>query len=207
MKQEAARPLPGQSGHPSGLEPDAAARGRRRRRWVVFGGVLTGVLLLTALLSFGLSRDPTIITSPLIGKPAPNFALRTLDGGGLVRLSDLRGQVVVVNFWKSTCAACFVEHPALAAAWNRYRDRGVVVVGVDFEDSLSGARAFADSEGGGWPLVVDGDGETVLAYGVTGPPETFFIGRDGRVAYKQIGPVTYGLMTDQITRLLEAREA
>jgi cytochrome c biogenesis protein CcmG, thiol:disulfide interchange protein DsbE len=207
VKEEAARPLPGQSGHPSGLEPEAAVRGRRRRRWVVFGGVLAGVVLLTGLLSFGLSRDPTIITSPLIGKPAPNFALQMLDGGGVVRLSDLRGQVVVVNFWQSTCAACFVEHPALAAAWNRYRDRGVVVVGVDFEDSVDGARRFADSEGGDWPLVVDRDGGTVLAYGVTGPPETFFIGRDGRVAHKQIGPVTYGLMTDQITRLLEGEQA
>lgn len=207
MKQEAAPSFPGRSGHPSGLEPEAAVRGRRRRRWVVFGGVLAGVLLLTALLSFGLSRDPTIITSPLIGKPAPNFALRTLDGGGVVRLSDLRGQVVVLNFWKSTCAACFVEHPALAAAWNRYRDRGVVVLGVDFEDSLGGARAFAKSEGGDWPLVVDQDGGTVLAYGVTGPPETFFIGRNGRIAHKQIGPVTYGLMTDQITRLLEGEPA
>jgi cytochrome c biogenesis protein CcmG/thiol:disulfide interchange protein DsbE len=171
----------------------------------VFGGVLAGILLLTALLSFGLTRDPTILTSPLIGKPAPDFALRTLDGGSIVRLSDLRGQVVVVNFWKSTCAACFVEHPALAAAWNRYRDQGVVVVGIDFEDSLKGARAFAGSQGGNWPLVVDTDGRTVLAYGVTGPPETFFIGRDGRVAAKQIGPVTYGLMTDRITELLEGR--
>jgi cytochrome c biogenesis protein CcmG, thiol:disulfide interchange protein DsbE len=205
MSRETTHPFPGQSGHPSGLEPEAAARRRRRRRWVVLGGVMAGILLLTALLSFGMSRDPTILTSPLIGKLAPDFALRTLDGDGVVRLSDLRGQVVVVNFWKSTCAACFVEHPALAAAWNRYRDRGVVVVGIDFEDSLSGARGFAESQGGDWPLVVDGEGRTVLAYGVTGPPETFFIGRDGRISSKQIGPVTYELMTDRITGLLEGR--
>jgi cytochrome c biogenesis protein CcmG/thiol:disulfide interchange protein DsbE len=174
---------------------------------VLIGGVAAGVLLLTALLSFGLSRDPTVITSPLIGKPAPEFALRTLDGDWVVRLSDLKGQVVVLNFWKSTCAACFVEHPALASAWNRYRDQGLVVVGVDFEDSLGGARSFAASEGGDWPLVVDADGRTVLAYGVTGPPETFFIGRDGRIAAKHIGPVDYGLMTDQITQLLNAPSA
>ena len=191
--------------HPTGLDPEAATRGRRRRRWVVFGAVLAGVVLLTALLSFGLSRDPTIIRSPLIGKPAPDFALRTLDGGTTVRLSDLRGQVVVVNFWQSTCPACYVEHPALRAAWNRYRDQGVVVVGVDFEDSLGGARAFARSQGGDWPQVFDPSGRTVLAYGVTGPPETFFVGRDGRIAFKHIGPVTYGLMTDQITKLLEGR--
>jgi cytochrome c biogenesis protein CcmG/thiol:disulfide interchange protein DsbE len=200
MKRAAAGP---HAGHPTGLDPEAAVRGRRRRRWIVFGTVVAGVLLLTALLSFGLSRDPTIITSPLIGKPAPDFALRTLDGGETVRLSDLRGQVVVVNFWKSTCAACFVEHPSLMAAWNRYRDQGVVVIGVDFEDTLAGARGFAESQGGDWPLVVDGDGRTVLAYGVTGPPETFFIGRDGRIAYKQIGPVDYEMMSDRIGALLE----
>jgi cytochrome c biogenesis protein CcmG/thiol:disulfide interchange protein DsbE len=204
MNRDTIGPTPSHAIHPSGLDPEAAARGRRRRRWVVFAGVLGGILLLTSLLSFGLTRDPTILTSPLIGKPAPDFALRTLDGNGVVRLSDLRGQVVVVNFWKSTCAACFVEHPALAAAWNRYRDHGVVVVGIDFEDSLGGARGFATSQGGDWPLVVDQDGRTVLAYGVTGPPETFFIGRDGRVAAKQIGPVDYALMTDRISELLEA---
>jgi cytochrome c biogenesis protein CcmG/thiol:disulfide interchange protein DsbE len=207
MKERTAGSLPGQAGHPTGLDPESAVRGRRRKRWTVFAGVVMGVLLLTALLSFGLSRDPSIITSPLIGKPAPDFALRTLDGGGTVRLSDLRGQVVVINFWKSTCAACYVEHPALAAAWSRYRDRGVVVVGVDFEDTLEGARRFAQSQGGDWPLVVDRDGRTVLAYGVTGPPETFFIGRDGRVAYKQIGPVDYALMTDRIGMLLGSPSA
>jgi cytochrome c biogenesis protein CcmG/thiol:disulfide interchange protein DsbE len=204
---ETGAPLAARAGHPTGLDPQAAGRGRRRRRGVLIGGVAAGVLLLTVLLSFGLSRDPTILTSPLIGKPAPAFALRTLAGDRVVRLSDLKGQVVVVNFWKSTCAACFVEHPALASAWNRYRDQGVVVVGVDFEDSLDGARSFAASEGGDWPLVVDADGRTVLAYGVTGPPETFFIGRDGRIAAKHIGPVSYGLMTDQITQLLKAPPA
>jgi cytochrome c biogenesis protein CcmG, thiol:disulfide interchange protein DsbE len=207
MKQRTAGAVPGHAGHPTGLDPESAVRDRRRKRWAVLGGVVVGVLMLTALLSFGLSRDPSIITSPLIGKQAPDFALRTLDGGGTVRLSDFRGQVVVVNFWKSTCAACYVEHPALAAAWNRYRDQGVVVVGIDFEDTAEGARRFADSQGGDWPLVVDQDGRTVLAYGVTGPPETFFIGRDGRVAYKQIGPVDYELMTDRIGRLLESPPA
>jgi cytochrome c biogenesis protein CcmG, thiol:disulfide interchange protein DsbE len=204
MNETMAGSSPGHAAHPTGLAPASAMRGRRRKRWAVFGGVTGGVLLLAAVLSFGLSRDPSVISSPLIGKPAPEFALPTLDGGGTVRLSDLRGQVVVINFWKSTCAACYVEHPALAAAWSRYRDRGVVVVGIDFEDSIAGARKFASSLGGDWPLAVDDEGRTVLAYGVTGPPETFFIGRDGRVAFKQIGPVTYELMTDRIGRLLES---
>src|SRR5438034_3064667 len=80
------------SRHPSALDPTPARR-RRRNRWVVVGAVLGAVALLTVLLSFGLSRDPTIIRSALIGHPAPGFALRSLDGSQTVRLADLRGQV------------------------------------------------------------------------------------------------------------------
>src|SRR5919197_4305700 len=119
------RPSP----HPSELDP-VSARRRRRNRWVMVGAVVGGVVLLTLLLSFGLSRDPTLIRSALIGRPAPGFSLQTLDGSDTVRLSDLRGQVVVVNFWASWCADCRIEHSSLVTAWERYRDRGVVVLGV-----------------------------------------------------------------------------
>jgi cytochrome c biogenesis protein CcmG/thiol:disulfide interchange protein DsbE len=201
MSESAAGPM---ATHPATLGSEAAVRRRRRRVWIVVASVVSGVMAVTWLLAFGLSRDPTVITSPLIGKEAPDFTLRTLDGSGVVHLSDLRGQVVVVNFWQAKCVACYVEHPALMAAWNRYRDQGVVVVGVDFEEESKAAMDFARRQGGDWPLVADPDGSTVLAYGVTGPPETFFIGRDGRIASKQIGPVTYALMTERISRLLES---
>jgi cytochrome c biogenesis protein CcmG/thiol:disulfide interchange protein DsbE len=187
--------------HPSGLDPEPARR-KRRSRWTQLGVVLAGVALLTLLLSFGLSRDPTIIRSPLIGRQAPDFALRTLDGSRTVRLSELRGQVVVINFWASWCAPCRIEHPDLAGAWQRYRDRGMVLIGVAFQDRPSESRAYIAQLGGDWPQLSDPSSRTALAYGVYGVPETYVIGPDGRVAFKHIGPVDYGRLSQEITTLL-----
>jgi len=161
------------------------------------------VSLLALLLAVGLRRDPTTIRSALLGRRAPEFALRTLDESRMIRLSDLRGQVVIVNFWASWCAACRDEHPNLLAAWNRYRDQGVVLVGIDFQDDREAALQFMRDLGGDWPVVQDPEGRTALAYGVYGVPETFFIGRDGVVRYKRIGASSYELLTDQIQRLVD----
>src|SRR6266508_16584 len=186
--------------HPSTLEP---ARPRRHRnRWVLVGGVLGGVALLTMLLAFGLSRDPTVIKSPLVGRPAPDFSLNTLNGSGTVQLSRFRGQVVVINFWASWCTECRVEHPALMATWDRYRDQGVVLLGIAFGDRTADSKAYLAELGGDWPQLADPGERTALAYGVYGVPETFVIGPDGRVAYKRVGGVVYGDLTDQIERLL-----
>ncbi len=177
----------------------------RRRPWVIAGAVAIAVALVGSLLSFGLSRDPAVIRSPLIGRPAPDFALRTLDGSGTIRLSDLRGQVVVINFWASWCRDCRVEHPALTAAWQRYRDSGAVVLGVAFQDRKEDSAAFARELDIGYPLLQDADSRTALAYGVYGIPETFFVSPDGRVAHKHIGAVPYEVLSGQITRLLNER--
>src|SRR5207253_647016 len=114
----------------------------------------------------------------------------------------LDNDVVIINFWASWCAACREEHPNLLAAWDRYRDQGVVLLGIDFQDSPGAAQAFMREMGGDWPILGDPGGRVALEYGVYGVPETFFIGRDGVVAYKQIGPSSYELLTDQIQRLL-----
>jgi len=169
------------------------------------GAVIVGVGLLTALFAFGLGRDPSIIRSPLLGRRAPDFALRTLDGSRTVRLADLRGQVVVVNFWASWCAACRDEHPALLAAWGRYSEQGVVLVGIDFQDRKGSALEFMREMGGDWPVMEDPGGRTALDYGVAGVPETFFVGADGVIRFKQIGPSSYEVLTDQIQSLLDQR--
>ena len=185
------------------VPPAGAAGGQGRpRRALLLGAVVAAVALAAWLLSTGLQRDPTAIRSPLLGRPAPDFALRTLDGDRTVRLGDLRGRVVVVNFWASWCAECRVEHPALSAAWNRFRDAGVVLVGVDFQDDHPSALAYLAGTRASWPVVADPGSRTALAYGVYGIPETFFIGPDGRIAAKQVGPVTYDQLVREITRLL-----
>ena len=182
--------------HPSSLSPD------RRRRWPKVAAIALGVALVCLLLGFGLSRDPTAIRSPLVGRRAPSFALETLGGSSTIRLSDLRGQVVVLNFWASWCAECRLEHPALAEAWELYGDRGAVIVGVLYQDTKGAALAYAREMGGGWPLVEDPGARTALSYGVYGVPETFFIGRDGRIASKVTGPVSRETLTRWIPRLL-----
>ena len=176
-----------------------------RRPWVVVGAVVVAIALLGSLLAFGLSRDPAVLRSPLIGQRAPDFALQTLDGSRTIRLSDLRGQVVVINFWASWCRDCRVEHPALTAAWQRYRDSGAVVLGIAFQDRKQDSAAFARELVTDWPLLHDPDSRTALAYGVYGIPETFFVGPDGRVAHKHIGAVPYEVLSGQITRLLNQR--
>jgi cytochrome c biogenesis protein CcmG/thiol:disulfide interchange protein DsbE len=192
--------------HPSALAPEAAARARRGRRWGAVAAVGAAVAVAAWLLSFGLSRDPQLIRSPLLGRPAPDFALETLDGGEVVRLSDLRGHVVVLNFWASWCRDCRLEHPHLLAAWERYRDRGVALLGISFEDRRSDALAYLRELGGDWPHLWDPGSATALAYGVYGVPETFFVGPDGRVAHKQVGRVDYELLTTWISRLLQEGE-
>ncbi len=176
-----------------------------RRPWVIGGAIMIGVALLGSLLAFGLSRDPAVLRSPLVGKPAPDFALRTLDGSRTIRLSDLRGQVVVINFWASWCRDCRVEHPALTAAWHRYRESGAVVLGVAFQDRKEDSAAFARELSIDYPLLQDPESRTALAYGVYGIPETFFVSPDGRVAHKHIGAVPYEVLSGQITRLLNQR--
>jgi cytochrome c biogenesis protein CcmG/thiol:disulfide interchange protein DsbE len=187
-------------GHPSGLVSASSTRRRHRGRWTLLGGVLSAIALTTLLLAFGLRHDPSVVRSALIGRAAPGFDLPYLEGAGHLRLSDLRGQVVVVNFWGSWCIECRQEHNALAGAWQRYRDQGVVMVGISFQDSVASSRAFAHGLKMDWPLLSDSDSRTALAFGVYGAPETFFISRDGRVMKRWTGPITYEVLTDEITR-------
>lgn len=164
-----------------------------------------GVVLLGALFAFGLRRDPAALHSALLGKTAPDFSLTTLDGKQQVHLAALKGQVVVINFWASWCTECRIEDTSIASVFSRYRDRRVVVLGVSFQDSAQSALGYAASQGLDWPLLADPDSRTGLAYGISGVPETVFIGPDGRVAAKQVGPVSYQLLTDRIGQLLEEK--
>jgi cytochrome c biogenesis protein CcmG/thiol:disulfide interchange protein DsbE len=137
--------------------------------------------------------------------PAPQFALSKLDGSGKLHLESLRGKVVVLNFWASWCAPCKSEAPRLEAAWRRYRDRGVVVVGVDGQDFSGDAKRFIRKYKLTYPNVHDGPGNTGSKYGVTGYPETYFVDRRGRlVGDRVVGEVSAEKLTAGIRRALQS---
>ena len=181
--------------------------GRRTRLWAVLG-VVVGVLAVAGLLSFGLTHRQTPATSPLAQRPAPSFTLPGLDGRpeSTVGLSALRGHVVVVNFWASWCTECHIEQAALNRTWEQFRDSGVVLVGIDFEDATGDAREYVARTGATYPMVVDAKSATALAYGLRGVPETYVIDQRGQIVDRVIGPVDYTSLAHRITGLLEGQQ-
>jgi len=172
------------------------------------------VLPLIALLAYGLTRDPRAIASPLPGRPAPTFDLTVFEPGSgpqapavgqRVRLGDLKGNVVVVNFWASWCLPCRDEHGALSQAASRYAGQPVRFVGVVYNDVTANALRWIEEMGGqSYPALLDPGTRTAIDFGVYGVPETFFIARDGNVASKYVGPIPLGVLTHRIDSLLAA---
>lgn len=168
-------------------------------KWVLSVALAAGVI---ALLAYGFTRRPKDIPSPLLRQPAPDFTLALLDGGRLT-LSEQRGKVVVVNFWASWCyPACWNEAPRLQAAWERYREKGVVLVGVIYQDREPNAREFIRRHGKTYPNGMDAKSRVAIDYGVYGVPETFFIDREGKIAHKHVGELPMDTLTREIERQL-----
>jgi len=172
-----------------------------RRRTRLLAGVVAVVAIIVVLLMTGLGKDPSVIASPLVGRAAPNFTLPQLDGPP-VTLAKLRGQVVVVNFWASWCTECQVEQAALDQAWQQFQDSGVVVIGVNFEDSSGAARGYVRAKDVTYPVVEDAGSKTALAYGLRGVPETFVVNRSGRIVSHVIGPVSGAALASEINSVL-----
>ena len=140
---------------------------------------------------------------------APDFTLPAIDGSGNVTLSSLKGKAVVLNFWASWCVPCREEAPRLQAAWERWRDRGVVVLGVDAQDFVGDAKRFIGRYHLTYPSLHDGPGSTLGRFGVTGFPETWFVNREGKLVGDRIqGPVTEDVLDRNIRLALgEGEEA
>lgn len=152
--------------------------------------VLIIILGLVALMGYAIfGNRVNVKTSPLIGKQAPDFTLRTFDGQEL-NLSDLKGKTVLLNFWASWCMPCRQEAGALESSWQRYKDKDVVFVGVNVWDENSNAQRYMSQFGGGYPHGLDPNEEIQIDYGVGGVPETFFIDSSGNVRDKFTGPLT-----------------
>ena len=179
------------------------------KRSVLAAGAAIPVL---ALFAYGLKQDPKAIPSPLPGKAAPPFALSVFatgqgelarPAGETMRLTDMKGRVVVLNFWASWCLACRDEHTSLSAVAREYVGRDVDFLGVLYQDVPANGLAWIEQMGGqSYPSVNDPHTRTAIEYGLYGVPETFFIGRDGRVAYKHVGAVSAEVLRFKIDSLL-----
>jgi cytochrome c biogenesis protein CcmG/thiol:disulfide interchange protein DsbE len=163
--------------------------------------LVVALLGLTGTLALAFRRDPHDIRTGTVGKPAPAFTLQRLDGSGQVSLADLRGKVVVVNFFASWCLPCTQENPALVRVYERYRGSDVVLLGVNLQESRENGLTYVQRMGMGWATLADDDGRVVLSYGVYGPPETFFIGTDGIIAGRHIGPISEETLVTAIEKL------
>jgi len=168
-----------------------------------------GVVALLALLVWQVAHrhGPGVAQKVDKGRivAAPKLDLPRLDLAGRLDLASLRGSVVVVNFWQSSCLPCKQEARTLAATARAWKDRGVVFVGVDALDTKSAARAYLKRYGVDYPNVRDAVATQYPNWGVTGVPETFFVDRHGRVVPPHIaGPATRQDLEDGIKRARES---
>ena len=154
---------------------------------VIAIAAVAGLLgLLVWKLAFGSSGGAASKLARGENPTAPAFSLSSLDTGEKVSLADYKGKPMVVNFWASWCIPCKGEAPALQQAYEKYRNQGLVVLGIDAQDFRGDARRFAKRYKLSYPIVYDGKGSTLGKWGVTGFPETFFVDRSGRLVAERI---------------------
>jgi len=158
---------------------------------------------LAVLLYSGLGKDPSIVPSPLIGKPAPDFDLPELRDARLrVRAAELRGKPYLVNVWGSWCVTCRVEHPLLMRFAAQKR---LPIVGLNWKDEPDDARRWLEQFGDPYSHIPqDLDGRVAIDFGVYKAPESFLVGADGTILFKQVGPLTDEILENQIMPLLSA---
>ena len=159
-------------------------------------------LVLVVMLGIGLTRDPSELPSPYIGKPAPQFELPSLmDSSRTVGSSDLAGRMTLLNVWATWCVGCRQEHGFLMAL---SRSGTIPIYGLNWRDN--GAEALRFLEQLGDPYIdsaFDRDGRVGIDWGVYGAPETFLIGPDGTVLYKHLGPLSPALWEKHFVPHLE----
>jgi cytochrome c biogenesis protein CcmG, thiol:disulfide interchange protein DsbE len=156
--------------------------------WRVTLSFVVLCLGLLLVLNKGFGRDPHEVPFMLKGKPAPAFGLRALNNGQLVKLEQLKGRPVVINFWASWCGPCQMEHPVLEWGSREFGNQATFL-GVIFEDTEDNARQFLSQMGASFPQLVDPRSQMAVDYGVAGVPETYFIDAQGTIRGKHVGPI------------------
>ncbi len=172
---------------------------------VALFAILIGVLAVLTLQTKD-GRDPSLIPSPLVGKPAPAVSLPAVaeDIAGGFSGADLRGRVTMVNVFASWCVPCLAEHPLIT----RLAADGLAVYAINHRDTAPAAAKWLKRNGNPYTAVgFDPDGRASVEWGVTGVPETFIINADGLIIYKHAGPITAKVLEDKILpKLRDASE-
>lgn len=174
-------------------------------RWLRITGlvVAAATIVFAVVLASRFGADPGLVESPLIGQAAPDFELPTLDGSQSLALSELRGEVVVINFFASWCLECRNEHDDLVATAGAFSERGVRFVQIGYQEDPASSLRYLDEAGTSefTAYLADPGSRTAIAYGVFGIPETFFVDAEGTVVGKIIGEAdafTLGATLDTI---------
>lgn len=173
----------------------------RKRRALGGGGRILaygGLFALLGLFAFGLIRADS---GPREAGLAPDFTLTGYDGRQ-VTLSQLRGQVVIINFWASWCPPCREEAAYLEQTWRKYRDRGVVFIGVDWVDTEKEALAYIKEFDITYVNGPDIGTRVADAYRIRGVPETFYVDKTGVLQGVHIGPLQTPILDEKIDELL-----
>jgi cytochrome c biogenesis protein CcmG, thiol:disulfide interchange protein DsbE len=180
----------------------------RSKTNLFFGVALLATFVILALLALGVKQRTS---PPLESGSAPTFELKTFEGQ-TIRLSDLRGKAVAVNFWASWCQPCREEAPFLEGAWRKYKDRGFVLIGVDYVDTDSEARKYMKEFDLTYPNGPDVGTLVSQAYHITGVPETYFITKEGKLLGGKdangrpyanwIGPISQAALEERIEKML-----
>jgi cytochrome c biogenesis protein CcmG/thiol:disulfide interchange protein DsbE len=158
-----------------------------KRGWIFLIPAAVFALLAVGFLA-GLGIDPNVLPSPLIDKPAPEFALPPLESDQRgFSTADLKGHVSLVNTFASWCAPCRVEHPVLNGLAQTKR---VAIYGINYKDKADNARAWIAELGNPYTRIGADDGRVGIEWGVYGVPETFLVDSQGRIRYKHVGPLT-----------------
>ena len=159
--------------------------------------------VLSTLLALALVACSGAQPAARLGSPAPDFSLPTADGG-TVRLADLKGKPILINFWATWCPPCREEMPAMQELYEQYRERGLVILAVDMEEDLRPVRRWIDQGGYTFTFLLDSEGEQVKRYNIIASPTSYFVGRDGVIRDLKLGALSRGEMQTKIEKLLDS---
>lgn len=183
---------------------EEAQDARKPRPWLVLLPLAIFLALAAVLMAQLMSgRDETVIPSALIGEAAPATALPPLEGTSLPGLDsrDFAGKVTVVNVWASWCVPCRDEHPHLMQLAG---DPRFTLAGMNYKDRPENARRFLGELGNPFAAIgVDASGRAGIDWGVYGVPETYIVGRDGKIAWKHVGPFDERSIREELMPTLE----